>query len=150
VKPGQPLQRKKPMNRGDKPLGRNTGLTPAAGPARVTRINPVSGKRRAQNRERRAMVTTMFPERPLCVVYVLSQDHPGLIPGNVIAQCWRWADDVHEPLTRARGGSITDPANATPPCRPCHDALGKEPPWGYQLGLLRHSWEGPPEGADAA
>jgi hypothetical protein len=121
------------------PLTRTTGL------ARVVPLRPVSTRRQRENRQRRAMVTSLFPERPLCVVYTLSHDNPGLIPDEVIGQCWRWADDVHEPLTRARGGSITDPGNAEPPCRPCHDALGKEPPWGYMLGLLRHSWDGPPE-----
>jgi hypothetical protein len=55
------------------------------------------------------------------------------------------ADDVHEPLTRARGGSITDPGNAVPLCRQCHDEITFQPEselgWAYDLGLLRHSWE---------
>jgi hypothetical protein len=95
------------------------------------------------------MVASMFPERPLCVVYVLSQRNAGLIPDVVIGRCGRWADDVHEPLTRARGGSITDPENAVPPCRSCHDALGREPAWGYKAGLLRHSWDAPKAGGVA-
>jgi hypothetical protein len=118
--------------------------------ARHARIQPVSDKRARENRQRAAMVADMFPERPLCVVYVLSQHHPGAIPGEVISRCGRWADDVHEPLTRARGGSITDPGNAEPPCRPCHGELGREPGWAYDLGLLRHSWDGPPPGEAAA
>ena len=28
-----------------------------------------------------------------------------------------------------------------PLCRPCHDELGEEPPWAYDLGLLKHSWD---------
>jgi hypothetical protein len=103
-------------------------------------LRAVSAARAAENRLRRAMVGQLFPERPLCVVYDASQYNPGLIPDEVIARCGRWADDVHEPLTRARGGSITDPENAVAPCRSCHDALGLEPPWGYALGLIRHSW----------
>ena len=35
--------------------------------------------------------------------------------------CTGRAVDVHEPLTRARGGSITDPDNALAVCRYCHD-----------------------------
>ena len=91
------------------------------------------------------MVAAMFPERPLCVVYALSQESPGLIPDEVINGCGRWADDVHEPLTRARGGGIADPGNAVPPCRPCHDVLTFRPEseleWAYELGLLVHSWD---------
>lgn len=95
------------------------------------------------------MVRAKYPERPLCVVYVLFQHHPGLIPAEVISRCGRWADDGHEPLTRGRGGSITDPDNIEPPCRYCHDAIGLEPAWAYELGLLKHSWPTPPQ-ADVA
>jgi hypothetical protein len=67
-------------------------------------------------------------ERPLCVV-------PG--PSH-------WADDLHEPLTRARGGSITDEANTVPMCRAHNDMLAQRPEselgWAYDLGLLKHSW----------
>lgn len=96
------------------------------------------------------MVAALWPERPLCAVYALSQDNPGLIPDKVLSQCGRWADDVHEPLTRARGGSIVDPGNAVPPCRPCHDVLTFRPEselgWAYDLGLLAHSWDAPKAG----
>jgi hypothetical protein len=57
--------------------------------------------------------------------------------------CRGWADDIHEPLTRGRGGSITDEANQVPGCRPCHDVLTFAPEselgWAYDRGLLRHS-----------
>jgi hypothetical protein len=116
-------------------------------------IRKVSAKRQAENRERRAMVAATFPERPMCVVYILSQGNPGLIPDEVLSQCGRWADDVHEPLTRARGGSIVDPENAVPPCRPCHDVLTFRPEseldWAYKLDLLRHSWDAPRSGEAA-
>jgi hypothetical protein len=140
VKRGGPLKRGKPMKAG-RPMKRTTALS------------PVSDRRRGQNRERRAMVASMFPERPLCVIYTLSQDNPGIIPGKVLDRCERWADDVHEPLTRARGGSIVDPGNAVPPCRPCHDALTFKPEselgWAYDLGLLVHSWDAPKAGEAA-
>lgn len=96
-----------------------------------TPIKPVSDKRRAENRQRRAMVNALYPERPGC-------GRPG---------CPRLADDIHEPLTRARGGSITDPGNQVPLCRPCHDEVTFRPEselgWAYEIGLLRHSWDGP-------
>lgn len=65
-----------------------------------------------------------------------------------VPACPRWADDLHERLTRARGGSITDPGNVVPLCRPHHDDLTFKPTselgWAYDLGLLVHSWEREP------
>jgi hypothetical protein len=89
----------------------------------------VSVKRQRENRERRAMVTALWPDgRPSC-------ERPG---------CARLADDVHEPLTRARGGSITDKKNAKALCRTCHDEITFSPEselgWAYACGLLVHSW----------
>lgn len=90
----------------------------------------VSAKRARENRQRRQMVADLYPERPHCA-------RPG---------CPRMADDLHEPLTRARGGSIVDPDNQKPLCRPCHDEVTFRPEselqWAYEAGLLRHSWAG--------
>lgn len=95
-----------------------------------TPLKPVSDKQQRKNRERRAMAGRLYPERPRC-------GRPG---------CRRMADDLHEPLTRARGGSIVDPANQVPLCRPCHDEVTFRPEselgWAYDCGLLRHSWDG--------
>lgn len=103
--------------------------------ARTGRIPPVSAKRRRENRERRAMITATFGSgQPLCAVWLLIQPE----------WCTQWADDAHEPLTRARRGSITDPGNCRPLCRTCHDMVTFRPeseiPWAYQFGILRHSW----------
>lgn len=71
------------------------------------------------------MVAELWPVRPVCAV----------------PWCTSLADDVHEPLTRSRGGSITDPANAVPLCRPCHTVItDTQPDWAYEQGLLIHSW----------
>lgn len=108
-----PLIRRTPMERGTADLKRSP-------------LKPVSPMRRQENRERRALVVRLWPDgRPQCVV----------------PWCPRPADDLHEPLTRARGGSITDPDNAVPVCRPCHDWIGAEPVWAYQLDLLVPSWD---------
>lgn len=104
------------------PLESRTGLR------RITEIRRVSKKREKENRLRSKVVRALFPERPRCAV----------------PNCVRLADDVHEPLTRARGGSITDPANMIPLCRPCHDVVQLGPDWAYELGLMAHSW---PDGA---
>ena len=92
-------------------------------------LRPVSVKRAAANRERRKMATAVFGDQPQCTA-----------PG-----CPRCADDLHEPLTRARGGSITDPGNARPLCREHHDQVTFAPEselgWAYDCGLLIHSWD---------
>lgn len=51
--------------------------------------------------------------------------------------------DPHEPLTRARGGSITDPENLTWICRGHHDWVHANPKHAHAVGLLKHSWEKP-------
>lgn len=76
-------------------------------------------------RERRRLVADLLAEPSLCPV-----------PG-----CTRIADSPHEPLTRARGGDILDPDNVVAVCWDHNRELTLEPPWGYELGLLKHSWE---------
>lgn len=106
--------RKTPMPRGDFQLKR-------------VPLRAVSRKRARENRERRDMVQALWPDgRPRCI-------RPG---------CVRLADDVHEPLTRGRGGDITDPNNAVPLCRTDHDEVTfDEPQWAYDLEILVHSWD---------
>ena len=107
-------------------LERKTSLTAKTGPARRTGLRPVSKKRAAQIRKRRAMLQAKYPDIALCEV----------------PYCNRVADDAHEPLTRARGGSITDPENVKAVCRPHHNEITfEEPAWAYELGFLVHSWE---------
>lgn len=100
---------------------------PTAPLTRATELKPVSDKRLAENRLRRKVAHATFGRNPQCVA-----------PG-----CTEEAWDCHEPLTRARGGSITDPANMAPLCRPHHDEITfEEPEWAYECGLLKHSWPG--------
>lgn len=54
--------------------------------------------------------------------------------------CQGVAVDVHEPLTRARGGSIVDPANMVPVCRVCHDWIHAHPTLATEVGLLVSSY----------
>lgn len=122
---GQPLARRTRLT-ARKGLTRRTELTTTTELARVTPLRPMSARRRAENRERREIAHATFGDAPLCAV-----------PG-----CGRFADDVHEPLTRARGGSITDPNNMVPLCRSCHDSVQLGPQWAYDLGLMVHSWDG--------
>jgi hypothetical protein len=106
-------------------LHRRTPLRSHSVLSRKTPIPQVSKKRARQIRERRAMLQAKYPGITLCEV----------------PYCNREADDAHEPLTRARGGSITDPGNVRAICRPHHDEITfEEPEWAYDLGFLRHSW----------
>lgn len=119
--------KRSPMPRPTKPMARTSELPRTAGLSRKGRLNPVSKKRAAANRVRRKVVDALFPDRPECAVQ----------------GCIRLADDVHEPLTRGRGGSIVDPENMQPLCRTCHTLITDEQPaWAYDLGLLLHSWPG--------
>lgn len=125
MKPGKPLQRRTEL-KATKPLERRSELNRGGQLNRTGRLRAQSPKRQAENRVRRKVIHATFGDQPTCIA-----------PG-----CTRWADDVHEPLTRARGGSITDPDNMTPLCRPHHDEVTfTEPAWAYELGLLRHSWD---------
>lgn len=54
--------------------------------------------------------------------------------------CTGRAVDGHEPLTRARGGSILDRQNVLLTCRYCHDKVHANPELALQRGFLRSSW----------
>lgn len=114
MKPGKPLERKVGLKRGN-------------GPERKTGLSPQSDKRKKENRVRKKVAYATFGRNPVC-------SRKG---------CNKPARDCHEPLTRGRGGSITDPANMAPLCRTCHDELTfGEPDWAYEQGLKKHSWPG--------
>lgn len=120
LKAGKQIERKTPMPRGE-------GLKKSGNLARSAPLPKQSKKRQQENRERRAMKNAMFPDgQPRCIV----------------PWCERLAEDLHEPLTRARQGSITDPDNAVPTCRGHNGELTEEPAWAYELELLVHSWDG--------
>lgn len=129
--------RRPPVPARREPPGRSSGLDRASALRRRAPLRAVSVKRQAENRVRRAMAGALWPERPACA-------WPG---------CTSLADDVHEPLTRARGGPVTDPGNAVPLCRPHHDhvTFTRESGLGdaYEHGLLRHSWDAAREGRAA-
>lgn len=49
---------------------------------------------------------------------------------------------VHEPLTRARGGSIVDPSNAKLACAACHAWVHEHPKAATVRGLLLTQFQG--------
>lgn len=97
---------------------------------RRSRLRPVSDKRRAQMIERRRNWHDAYGERPDCagrgtIPVCDTRPHP--------------ADDGHEVLSRARGGSITDPAGGLPLCRTGHTWVTEHPAEAEALGMLRPS-----------
>jgi hypothetical protein len=98
-------------------------------PMRRTEIRPMSKRRAKENRERSKVLAELAGENPWC--------------GAGLPGCTGQAQDGHEILTRARGGSITDKANILPICRSCHRAVTtpKDSESIHASGLLRHSWE---------
>ncbi len=96
---------------------------------RRTRLRARSAKRRVENVERRVVLEQLVAERG-----------PGC-EARVEGVCTGQAQDGHEVLTRARGGSITDPANIKILCRRCHDWIGTHPEAAHERGLLKHSWD---------
>lgn len=95
-------------------------------PPRTAALPRESPKRRRANRVRAAVIADLGLERG---------------PGCEVPWCAEPWQDGHEPLTRARGGSITDRANTKLVCRTHNEELTREPQWGYDLGFLIHSWE---------
>ena len=92
-----------------------------------SRINPVSKKRQQVNVLRRAFVKEILDERTRCEAQI-----PDV--------CSHWATDVHEIMTRARGGSILDPDNVLALCRRCHTFITDNPSFSQENGFTVHSW----------
>lgn len=103
---GKPLQRRTPLTS-------TTGLQP--GTSRLTRGGPLaakSAKRQADDRVRARVVAALRRAQRVTVGYEHCQ------------RCGaRGRCDAHELLSRARGGSITDPGNIALLCRGCHDLV---------------------------
>lgn len=112
---------------GRTPLRRRSQLRTTAPLRRRVRLRPRSAKRIAQALARAALVARVLSERPVCEV--CGQER---------------STEVHEPLSRGRGGSHLDEANTLAVCRRCHhDVIHDHPEEAHRRGLLRHSWEGP-------
>ncbi len=69
----------------------------------------------------------VLTERPACEVRVRG--------------CEGRSVDVHEPRTRARGGSHLDESNTLAVCRSCHEWIHHFPGEATRLRFLIHSWD---------
>lgn len=83
-----------------------------------------SKKREAIYRQRRPLVERLLEERRIC-------ERCGTNPST----------EIHEVVTRARGGSILDPANCRALCRRCHAFITEHPKQAHEEGFMAHSWE---------
>ena len=111
---------------------------------RRTPLRRVSLKRQRVMQQRRVFVTDQLALRPDCeagpLIGAYRLDHYGVQYGQRLIRqaypCGGRSVDIHEPLTRARGGSILNPANTVAVCRGCHDWIHTHPESATRLGLL--------------
>jgi len=128
------------------PLERRTPLRSKTGLTRRTRLAPMSKKRRAVQKQRAALVRDQLTQRPWCEAGEIIRaqwtarfgaENAAKLTTDSAWGCSHTATDIHEPLTRARGGSILDAANTVAVCRGCHDWIHDHPAAATELGLLR-------------
>ena len=98
-------------------------------------IRSVSAKRARENAQRRRVIAEVTLRRNICEAGTL------IATADSGHRCQRGGVDIHEPLTRARGGSITDPENMVVVCRACHNWIHHNPALATTLRLLVHSYE---------
>lgn len=107
-----------------------------------------SAKRAAITAERRALVARLLSERQGCegmihlksIVRDLSHDDQTNVVGAMRA-CSLRATEVHEVLSRARGGSILDESNCLCLCHYCHAWTTRNPRLATMAGLLKSRWQ---------
>ena len=105
-----------------------------------TALKPRSKKRAQLMREVRGpLVREILEERPWCERGVAAR-----IDEFVTGEYWsketqiNRSTQVHEKLTRARGGDITDKANCVALCRACHGWIHDHPAVATEEGWLEH------------
>lgn len=87
-------------------------------------IKPRSRKRTLMYVERRKLVAELLQKYPQCQRCATKK-----------------STEVHEVLSRARGGSILDPANCVALCHYCHSWITTNPKEATEQGWLKNSWE---------
>lgn len=95
----------------------------------------MSKKRQAEAPERRDLVKRLLSERPRC-------EFPTILGEQTVKMCHRASRDLHEVLSRGRGGSFLDESNILCLCREHHEWIGANPVEANRLGVWSHSWEG--------
>tara|TARA_B100001250_G_scaffold304926_1_gene266872 strand:- start:6195 stop:6602 length:408 start_codon:yes stop_codon:yes gene_type:complete len=131
------------------PLKRKTPLKQKTPLKRKTPLRPVSKKRQRVQTQRRELVRNELEHRQWCeagshitrhLLSLLTQTQKRAIKTNAQKLvCDGRAVDIHEPLTRARGGSILDVENTMAVCRACHTWIHDNPEAATKLGLLKRA-----------
>jgi hypothetical protein len=106
-----------------------------------------SAKRAAIADERRAFVARILSERPQCEARNYLRPIVGTLVGidqdrvlSALRGCTWQSTEVHELLSRARGGSIVDDSIACALCHTCHAWVTTEPRLATMAGLQRSRW----------
>lgn len=94
----------------------------------MSRIPHRSKKTAAKYVERRILVDRLLTERPGCEACAILSDRI------------RPSEDIHELISRGRGGDILDEANLMAVCRPCHTWITGNPQEAEFYGLALPSW----------
>ena len=137
--PDGAAMKRSPLPRSTKPLRRGS------------RLRPMSAKRRAVNVERAKVVAQLRETRRGCEGMALlrqaahnapQRDQEAYVAALRSCDPWQRVLQPHEPLTRARRGSITDPANILMLCDGCHSWTHANPRLSTEAGMLLPSWRG--------
>ncbi len=102
----------------------------------VSELRQQSKKAEHENEVRRELVVGWLEE---------SANQPGNSVGFALCEiawdrgCWGRATHGHEPLTRKRGGSVTDRGNVLLTCLHCHEAVHANPQEAEARGFLKPS-----------
>jgi len=108
----------------------------------LSRRTPLrSGNRRSYNstlRTRSKKAEAIAPARRKFVLDYLTEHPTCEIRWD--EKCYRRAIEVHEPLTRARGGSILSEENGLAVCRHCHSQVHNHPAEANERGFLGSRW----------
>lgn len=95
-----------------------------------------SKKREADYEIRRPLVRRLLEERPWCEACPVFAAHD-----QKVTYVRQPSVDIHEVLTRGRGGSILEEDNLLAVCRSCHRRIGNHPALANELGLTQASWD---------
>ena len=133
------------------PLKRKTPLKQKTPLKRKTPLRPVSKKRQKIQTQRRELVRNELEYRQWCeagphitrhLISCLTETQKRSVRTDAQkAVCDGRAVDIHEPLTRARGGSILDVKNTMAVCRKCHTWIHDNPEASKVLGLLKSNYD---------
>ena len=100
-------------------------------------MRAVSKKRRPEIAARKRLIAAMKADGPVMCWFptTVSRTNAGVLAW--VVNCGSRADDLHEILSRARGGSISDPENCIPLCRTHHTWVTEHPIEAKEMGLSK-------------